>query len=69
MSWLNIANKPDAFPPAEHFHPIWQTYGYEGLIYVIERLIKATLIGDEESHNVIWEAIGGFDAKLEKLKK
>lgn len=68
VSWLNIANKPDAFPPAEHFHPIWQTYGYEGLIYVIERLIKATLIGDEESHNVIWEAIGGFDAKLEKLK-
>jgi len=68
VSWLNIANKPDAFPPAEHLHPIWQTYGYEGLIYVIERLIKATLIGDEESHNVIWEAIGGFDAKLEKLK-
>lgn len=63
ISWNNIFNKPSAFNPTEHFHPIWQTFGYEHLVYVVERLVQATLVGDEQSHTVIWEAINALDTK------
>lgn len=57
VEWDNIANKPLVYNPAEHFHPLWQTFGYEHLVYVIERLVQATLIGNEASHDVFWEAL------------
>lgn len=67
ISWQNIFNKPKAFNPAEHFHPIWQTFGYQNLVYVIERLVQATLVGDEQSHTVIWEAINQMKVKLDQF--
>ena len=57
VDWNNIANKPSSFNPAEHLHPLWQTFGYEHLVYVVERLVQATHLGDERSHEVIWEAL------------
>lgn len=63
VSWNNIFNKPSAFNPTEHLHPIWQTFGYEHLVYVVERLVQATLVGDEQSHTVIWEAINALSKK------
>ena len=57
VEWENIRNKPTTFNPADHRHPIYQTFGYEGLIYIIERYIRAVLVGDEASHDVIWEEL------------
>ena len=57
VEWENIRNKPSTFNPAEHRHPIYQTFGYEGLIYIVERYIRAVLIGDEASHDVIWDEL------------
>lgn len=57
VEWENIRNKPTTFNPADHKHPIYQTFGYEGLIYIIERYIRAVLVGDEASHDVIWEEL------------
>lgn len=57
VEWENIRNKPSTFNPADHRHPIYQTFGYEGLIYIVERYIRAVLIGDEASHDVIWDEL------------
>ena len=57
VEWENIRNKPTTFNPADHKHPIYQTFGYEGLIYIIERYIRAVLVGDEASHDVIWDEL------------
>ena len=78
VDWNNIANKPSSFNPAEHLHPIWQTFGYQHLVYVVERLVQATHLGDERSHEVIWEAlerlrqlietkVGGNDQKVNQF--
>lgn len=64
VTWKNIANKPTAFPPTPHLHPIWQTHSYGHLIYAIERLKQAILIGDENSHNSIWDAINDLNHRL-----
>lgn len=63
IEWENIKNKPTTYNPAEHRHPIYQTFGYESLIYIIERYIRAVLVGDEASHDVIWDELG----KIRKL--
>lgn len=57
VEWENIRNKPTTFNPADHRHPIYQTFGYESLIYIIERYIRAVLVGDEASHDVIWDEL------------
>lgn len=57
VEWENIRNKPTTFNPADHRHPIYQTFGYESLIYIIERYIRAILVGDEASHDVIWDEL------------
>lgn len=64
VSWNNIFNKPKAYNPTEHLHPLWQTFGYENLVYVVERLVQATLTGDEASHTVIWNEINQLKTQM-----
>ena len=64
VDWTNITNKPAEFVPTEHLHPVDQLYGFEHLVYVMERYVQATLIGDEASHDVIWDALEKLDERV-----
>ena len=61
VEWENISNKPNEYNPAEHLHKLEDVYGFEHLAYVIERLVNARLVGDEASHDSIWDAINSID--------
>ena len=71
--WKNVLNKPTGYPAAPHVHSIYDTYNWQHVVYVIERLVQAQLTGDEASHDAIWRAINslssGSNAELEKLKR
>jgi hypothetical protein len=53
VEWAKIKNKPTKFQPKKHTHHINQTYGYQRLIYVLDRLRKAILINDRLEHEKI----------------
>jgi hypothetical protein len=55
--WDNILGKPESFPPSAHLHSIGDVYGFEYLVYAIDRLTSAILRGDEASHNVILDYV------------
>lgn len=57
VAWKNIQNKPTEFNPTPHKHNIFETFNYQHMVYVVERLVQATLLGDEASHDVIWDEI------------
>nr|DAS00427.1 MAG TPA: structural protein [Caudoviricetes sp.] len=71
--WKNVLNKPTGYPPPPHVHSIYDTYNWQHVVYVIERMVQAQLIGDEASHDAIWSAINslssGNNAELEKLRR
>lgn len=71
--WKNVLNKPTGYPAAPHVHSIYDTYNWQHVVYVIERMVQAQLIGDEASHDAIWRAINslstGNNAELEKLRR
>lgn len=71
--WKNVLNKPTGYPAAPHVHSIYDTYNWQHVVYVIERLVQAQLTGDEASHDAIWRAIHqlsvGNNEELERLKR
>lgn len=71
--WKNVLNKPTGYPAAPHVHSIYDTYNWQHVVYVIERLVQAQLTGDEASHDAIWRAINqlsaGSNGEVEKLRR
>jgi hypothetical protein len=55
--WGSIINKPDRFPPTPHLHDVGDTYGYEDLVFELQRIRAAILLGDEISHDRIYQYI------------
>lgn len=51
IKWGSIIGRPTAYPPAPHIHDIGDTYGWEYVVWQLERITNAILVGDEASHD------------------
>lgn len=51
VKWGSIVGRPTQYPPAPHVHDIGDTYGWEYVVWQLERITAAILIGDEASHD------------------
>lgn len=72
ISWGSIIGKPSGYPPAPHIHDIGDTYGWEYVVYQLEGIRNAILIGDEASHDELRRQIqaigGGLELELSALE-
>lgn len=72
ISWGSIIGKPSGYPPAPHIHDIGDTYGWEYVVYQLEGIRNAILIGDEASHDELRRQIqaigGGIELELTALE-
>lgn len=50
VKWGAVVGRPHAYPPAPHIHDIGDTYGWEYVVWQLERITYAILTGDEASH-------------------
>src|SRR5690606_38004873 len=50
IKWGSIIGRPTAYPPAPHIHDIGDSYGWEYVVWQLERITYAILVGDEASH-------------------
>lgn len=57
ISWGAIIGKPTAYPPAPHIHDIGDSYGWEYVVFQLEGIRNAILVGDEASHDEIRKQI------------
>ncbi len=51
VKWGSIVGRPLSYPPAPHMHDIGDTYGWEYVVWELERISNAILVGDEASHD------------------
>jgi len=51
VKWGSIVGRPLSYPPAPHIHDIGDTYGWEFVVWELERIAQAILVGDEASHD------------------
>ena len=63
--WDNIIAKPEFWPPAPHMHDIGDIYGFEYLVYAIDRLRQALLLGDTDKFGDIYNYI---DKKTQRCR-
>lgn len=66
VNYPDIVNRPNEFTPAPHFQHAGATIGYEFLVYELERLRSALLLGDEYSHEQIYIYIKNCLEMVEK---
>lgn len=64
IAWPSIVNKPDEFKSAHHLHDAGDVYGFEYLVYALDRLSSAVALGDAASHDVIYKYIDRIEALL-----
>lgn len=60
--WGQILGKPSLFPPGHHLHDVGDVFGFEYLVLILEELRKAILIGDDASHQEIYDYIDAATA-------
>lgn len=65
VQWGSILGRPTAYPPAPHIHDIGDSYGWEYVVWQLERITQAILIGDEASHDEIRQQIKLLGDKIE----
>ena len=57
VTWGNIVLKPSQFPPSSHLHDVGDVYGFEFLVDALDRLRSAVNLGDDVSHDIIYQYI------------
>ncbi len=67
VAWGNIIGKPDRFAPAAHLHDAGDIYGFEYVVYELQRIRAAILMGDVASHDEIYRYIDNVQTELEAL--
>lgn len=67
VAWGSVLGKPTAYPPAPHIHDIGDTYGWEYVVYQLEAIRNAILVGDEASHDELRAQMRSMRAELEAL--
>lgn len=68
ISWNNVLNKPLRFTPAAHLHSIYDTFGYENLISVMEDIFNAIIAGDTGGHMAIESKIAALRSEYENTR-
>lgn len=72
VTWPAIIGKPDGFAPSAHLHDAGDIYGFEYIVEAINRIASAILLGDEASHDAIYQyidnAIAGITDPLAALQ-
>ena len=51
VKWGAIVGRPTMYPPAPHIHDIGDSFGWEYVVWQLERITNAILVGDEASHD------------------
>lgn len=66
VTYADLSDKPTNFEPSPHFANVSSAIGYEYLIYELERIRQAILMGDDLGHEQLHNYI---KASLDALKK
>lgn len=67
VQWGSIIGRPTAYPPAPHIHDIGDTYGWEYVVFQLEGIRNAILVGDEASHDELRAQMLSIRSELEVL--
>lgn len=67
VQWGSIIGKPTAYPPAPHIHDIGDSYGWEYVVFQLEGIRNAILVGDEASHDELRQQMQAIRDELELL--
>jgi hypothetical protein len=67
IQWGAIIGKPTAYPPAPHIHDIGDSYGWEYVVFQLEGIRTAILVGDEASHDELRTQIKSVRDELDLL--
>lgn len=62
VTWGSIIAKPSEYPPSMHLHDIGDVYGFEYIVHSLERVRAAILMGDDVSHDAIYQYIDNMRA-------
>ena len=57
IDWVNVENKPETFNPTLHNHLTHDLYGFENLVYGLERLRQAQIIGNIPAFEQMYDYI------------
>ncbi len=64
VEWGSIINKPSEYPPSHHLHDLGDIYGFEYMVHALDRIRAAILMGDDVSHDAIYQYIDARDNYL-----
>lgn len=66
VQWGSIIEKPSEYPPSHHLHDIGDIYGFEYVVHALDRIRAAILMGDDLSHDTIYQYVDSVKAELEQ---
>jgi len=55
VEWANIIGKPSVYPAGGHVHALWELYGFEYLVFQLERIHSGILTGDQAMFETVRE--------------
>jgi hypothetical protein len=67
VAWGDIIGKPDGFKPSAHLHDAGDIYGFEYVVFALDRIADAIMLGDAASHDAIYRYIDNMEATLRAL--
>lgn len=66
IKWGAILGRPQAYPAAPHIHDIGDTFGWEYVVWQLERITNAIMIGDEASHDELRQQLAAMLVPLQE---
>lgn len=67
VAWGDIINKPSGFTPSAHLHDAGDIYGFEYVVFALDRIRDAIALGDAASHDAIYRYVDHQDGVLKDL--
>jgi len=67
IKWGAVIGRPTMYPPAPHMHDIGDTYGWEYVVWQLERVTYAILTGDEASHEELRQQMQTLHAQQQAI--
>ncbi len=66
VDWYNVLNKPLAFVPSEHINMLEDIYGFEPVIYALERIKDSINLANSISYQALIDYISGQTTEVTK---
>lgn len=57
IDWINVLNKPEQYPPTIHNHLLMDVYGWENIVYGLERLTNAVRLSNVPEYEALIQYI------------